>query len=191
MELPEGIQGLVDKCNPKHVKVVQAIVSGEYSSNTAAYMSVYTETTEESARRDASRMLTNADVEELLGELRKIHILKNIITREESLQVLSDMARTHMGDIVEFGDLEVGEDEDGEPIVCSTWRFKGSKHLNQAALHSIHEVSSSAQGLKIKQHDQKAAIKQLAEMLGWNATKEVKVTGLEFVGDILSRKDSD
>ncbi len=179
-QLPKRIKELVDKCNYRNVLVVQAILSGEYSSNTAAYISVYGDAAYESAKESESTILTNPNLEELLAELRKAHIIKNLITREEAMEVLSDMAKTEMGDIIEFGDLDVGEDENGDPVVCGTWRFRGSKDLTKAVRRSIHEVSSSTQGLKIKQHDQKAAIKLLAEMLGWNEAKKVD-TGTDYL----------
>lgn len=189
--LPERIKALADNCNYKHVRVVQAVLSGKYSSHTKAYMSVYPESSQDAARDSVSKILAIPCVSALYAALRDEQLLEGILSRAETLAILSDMARTNIGDIVEFGSFEAGEDEDGQPIIRSTWRFKGSNELTPAALTSIQEVSSSAQGLKLKQHDPKAAIKQLAEMLGWNEPTKVGATDLEFVGDILKPIDED
>ena len=42
---------------------------------------------------------------------------------------------------------------------------------------AISELTAGKDGLKIKLHDPKAAIKQLAEMRGWEAPKKTELTG--------------
>lgn len=189
MELPDNIKALADECNHKHVLVVQAILSGNYPSNTKAYQSVYTEASAETARTEVSKCLALPNVKTLYDALKEAQILEGVITRSEAMKILSDMATTTIGDLVDFGSHEVGVDDDGEPIYQSTWSFKDKAKIPEHALRSISELAATPQGLKIKQHDQKAAIKQLADMMGWNAPAKLDVgRTLEIAGDILYRK---
>lgn len=175
--LPDSVQELVDACNLKHVKVVQAILSGEYSSNTKAYQSVYTDTDAESAKTSVARMLTIDNVQALYEALRDTNIVEGILSRDEAMKILSDMARTGMSDLAVFGTIDAGIDDDGNPVKQAVWSFKDSALLDEAAMRSISELNATRDGLKIKQHDQKAAIKQLAEMAGWEAPKKLHHSG--------------
>ena len=168
IELPENIKALADKCLDKHVQVVEAIVHGEYSSNTKAYQSVYPDADEDSANSSVARMLAIDSVSSLYEAMRDARLLKGILRRSEAMKILSDMARTTIGDLLEFGEYELGADaETGLPVIQSTWKFKNSEELSPSQLASISELTATKEGLKIKQHDQKAAIKQLSEIAGW------------------------
>ena len=173
--LPEEIKKLAEECNPDHVKVVQAILSGEYSSNTAAYRSVYKDASEESAKASVSRLLTIDNVKALHCALRELQLLEGALTRAEAISILSDMARTSMGDVADFRNVEYEVDD--EKIERAVWYFKNSGELSESALRSIHELGMTKEGLKLKLHDQKAAIKQLAEMMGWNKPQKLAVVG--------------
>lgn len=176
IQLPAHINELAHKCHYRHVRVVQAILSCNYSSNTRAYQSVYPNVGGEVAATNVWRMLKNADVSALYTALRDVQLLEGIITRNEAIKILSDMARASMGDLIEWRNCKVATDEDDTPILQTTWSFKDLENLTLAQLRSIAEVAATPQGIKIKQHDPKAAIKQLADMLGWNGPQEISLT---------------
>jgi len=176
--LSDEIKELAAACFPRHVEVVQAILSGKYSSNTKAYMSLYPDSSVDAARSSVADLLANPNTKRLYTALREEKLMEGVLTRSEAMKILTDMATTSMGDIIEFGNTEIGIDpETGDPVMAGTWKFKNSKDMTEEQLRSINEVASTAQGLKIKQHDQKAAIKQLAEMAGWEAPKKIKHSG--------------
>lgn len=189
-ELPDNIKKLISECKTEHVRVVQAILSGDYSSNSKAYQSVYKSDDDDSAKASVSRMLTIVNVSALYEALKHHHIIKGILSRDEAMKILSDMARTSIDDFIEFKTYQAGEDDEGNPVNQTAWSFKDSGQITPEAMRSIMEVNATPQGLKLKQHDQKAAIKQLAEMAGWEAPKrhEVGIGETEIAGDLLYKK---
>jgi phage terminase small subunit len=100
-----------------------------------------------------------------------------IMTREEALKRLSKMGRTSIADIAEFSNSIVGEDDDGNPVFQAVWSFKDSALQDPDAMSAISELTTGKDGIKLKMHDPKAAIKQLAEMQGWDAPKKTELTG--------------
>lgn len=133
--------------------------------------------TDEAIRATASEILTNPNVKAFLDEMNEEAISDAVMTRQEALERLSTMGRTSLSDLAEFGEYIVGTDEDGKPIVQATWKFKDSALQNPNAMSAITELVAGKDGIKIKMHDPKAAIKQLADMQGWEAPKKTELTG--------------
>ena len=92
VELPENIKILADKCNSKHVKVVNAILSGEYPSNTKVYQSVYQDSSNDTARANVSSVLALTSVSAYKKACEEAAMLKTIATRIERLKRLDDIA---------------------------------------------------------------------------------------------------
>lgn len=116
----------------------------------------------------ASRVLSNAKVALRLAELRGRSESAAVMGRQEALERLSMVARTSLADLVEFGSYELGEDENGRPIVQAAWRIKDSALQDPKQLAAIAELSASKDGIKIKTHSPLQAIQQLAKMQGWD-----------------------
>ena len=173
----DRVKELAALCNAKHVQVIEAILSGNFPSHTKAYQSIYSGCSDKAARANVARMLAIDSVSALHKAWRELRLTESIMTRTEAMVILSDMARTSIGDLVEFGTYQVTEDDKGNPVYQSTWSFKDSDQLTEAQLRSISELQATKEGLKIKQHDQKAAMKQLAEMAGWEAAKKIEHSG--------------
>ena len=178
-QLSEEAKALAEQCNEKHVRVVQAIISGDYDSNTAAYLSVYRESEDDSARAAVARMLAIDSVKKLHFQLREEKLLEGCLTRAEAMKRLTDMVRTNMSDLVSFVPKTVRRmnDDTGEleEVEVSTWEFHSSTGLTPEALASISEIASSKEGVKLKIHDAKIAMKMLADMNGWNEASKVDV----------------
>lgn len=122
----------------------------------------------------ASRMLSDAKVKLFLDSMKESAISEAVMCRTEALEKLSLLARTDLKDLVEFGEYVLGNDEEtGQPIIQSTWKIKSSALQDPKKMASISELTASKEGLKIKTHNQLNAIKQLAEMLGWDAAKKI------------------
>lgn len=133
--------------------------------------------TDDTARACASEILTNPNVKLFMDAMNEEAISDAVMTRQEALERLSTMGRTSLSDLAEFGECAVGSDEDGKPIVQATWKFKDSALQNPNAMSAIAELVAGKDGIKIKMHDPKAAIKQLADMQGWEAPKKTELTG--------------
>lgn len=125
----------------------------------------------------ASRVLSNAKVALRLAELRGRSESAAVMGRQEALERLSMMARTSLADLVEFGSYELGEDENGRPIVQAAWRIKDSALQDPKQLAAIAELSASKDGIKIKTHSPLQAIQQLAKMQGWESATKHEITG--------------
>ncbi|AXY35945.1 terminase small subunit [Yersinia pseudotuberculosis] len=133
--------------------------------------------TDDGARASASQILTNHNVQAFLQSVQYETVNEAIMTYEEAMERLTLMGRTTIHDIATFGNYQIGEDEDGQPVFQASWKFKDSKNIKPEHLAAVAELSTGKDGLKIKLHDPKAAIKQLAEMRGWEAPKKAELTG--------------
>jgi phage terminase small subunit len=132
---------------------------------------------DQSAAASVSRMLKDVNVRAFNDSLLESITSKAIMTREEAMEILSHQARTSIKDVARFRKAQVGEDEDGNPVMQTVWESKDSDEITDEQAMAITEVSAGKDGLKLKLHDQKAAIKQLADMKGWNAAQRVEHTG--------------
>uniref|UniRef100_UPI0036D79048 terminase small subunit n=1 Tax=Photorhabdus sp. RM322S TaxID=3342825 RepID=UPI0036D79048 len=133
--------------------------------------------TNESARASASEILTNLNVKTFLDAMNAEAISDAVMSRQEALERLSAMGRVSIHDIAEFRNCLIGEDEDGKPVFQASWQFKDSALQDPAALSAISELTTGKDGIKLKLHDPKAAIKQLSELQGWEAPKKTELTG--------------
>ena len=130
----------------------------------------------------ASRMLTDAKVKAFMDAMKEAAVSEAVMSRTEALEKLSALARTDLKDLVEFGEYELGDDGEGNPVIQSSWRIRDSALQDPAKMAAISELTASKEGIKIKTHSPLAAIKQLADMQGWDAAKKVDTT-LRVVDD--------
>lgn len=129
----------------------------------------------ESVNRKAKELLDNGKITARLSSLRKASETKHVMSRQEALERLSDIGRTSMHELVEFGTYEAGIDDDGNPLVQASWRFKDSALQDPKKMAAIAELVAGKDGLKIKLHSPLQAIQQIAKMQGWD-----KAPGLDF-----------
>ncbi|MEQ3653684.1 MAG: terminase small subunit [Glaciecola sp.] len=126
---------------------------------------------------NAYKLLQRNDVITRLQELRDKAANDAVMTKQEALERLSNSARVTVDDIAVFSEQVIGEDENGNPVTQAAWRIKNSDEINPKALSAIKSVTATKMGPKLEMHDPQAAIKQLADLLGWNAPKETNITG--------------
>ena len=167
--LDDLIDELTKDCNGKHVSVIQAVLSDKFSNNTDAYLSIFPDSSRDSARSSCAALLALPNNESLFKALQKLKWKKNIMTRDEAKAILSDMARTDINDLLTWQKVEIGQDDDGKKLMQSAWVLHEGAELNKAQMKAVKSVKSTPQGIVIELHDQKAAMKQLAEMEGWQA----------------------
>lgn len=168
-------QKLFDVLTPLQKRFALAIIKGK--NQTDAYKSAKGKSRGDAMRAAASRMYANVNVQAFLASVQTSEVNEAIMTREEALKRLSKMGRTSIADIANFSNSIVGEDDDGQPVFQAVWSFKDSSLQDPDAMSTISELTAGKDGIKLKMHDPKAAIKQLAEMQGWEAPKKTEVTG--------------
>lgn len=131
---------------------------------------------ENSIAASASVLLNNSKVKAFLDSFNAHVIAPSIMTRTEMLERLTSMARTSLSDIVEFHENVIVEDEEtGDQVRQSFWAIK--KDVGPEKLKSITKLTASPRGISIETHDEKAAMKQLADLEGYNAAVRVALGG--------------
>lgn len=151
----------------------------------------YKAKSDDSARASASEILTNLNVKSFLDAMNEVAISNAIMSREEALERLSSIGRSSVSEMVEFSEHKMGADEDGNPVIQSVWRFKDSALQDPKALAAISELTASKDGIKLKLHDPKAAIKQLADMQGWEPPKKIEHSVDEQMAELLREISSE
>lgn len=124
----------------------------------------------------ASEILNNPNVRQFIDYFNGNLIASSIMTRVEMLERLTGMARTNITDVVKIHNKVMTEGPDGEEIEQSFWALKDTEEMTDGGVSSISELTASKDGLKIKLHDQKVAMKQIAEIEGFNATARLDHT---------------
>ncbi len=175
MTLTEEQKALFDALTQLQRRFVTALLEG--TNQTEAYRRAGGKAKGDGERSKANQLVTNSNVQAFLQSVQHETVNEAIMTYTEALERLTLMGRTTIHDIATFGNYQIGEDEEGQPVFQASWKFKDSKDIKPEHLAAVAELSTGKDGLKIKLHDPKAAIKQLAEMCGWEAPKKTELTG--------------
>lgn len=170
-------QRLFDVLTPLQKRFSLAIIKGK--NQTEAYRKAGGKAKGDNLRKAAHVIATNCDVQAFIKSVQGEIIDEAIMTRDEALKRLSKMGRASIADIAEFSNSIVGEDEEGNPVYQAVWSFKDSSLQDPDAMSAVSELISGKDGIKLKMHDTKAAIKQLAELQGWEAPKKTELTGAD------------
>lgn len=169
-------QQLFDALTPLQKKFVTWLLKGK--NQTEAYKKAGGKAKSDGARKAAHSIATNCDVQAFLNSVKDYEeIDEAIMSRNEALKRLTSMGRTSLFDLADFRNGVIGEDENGNPVTQASWSFKDSALITPEAIAAISELTTGPQGIKIKLHDPKAAIKQIGEMQGWEAPKKTEVSG--------------
>lgn len=119
-----------------------------------------------------SKLLSNVKVKAFIDSIQQEAVKGAVMTRKEMLERLSNLARVNMSDLIEWNVSE-GEDDEGNPIKQTIWAIKKSAQQDPHAMASIAEVTAGKEGFKIKQHSPLSAMKQLADLEGYNSAKQI------------------
>lgn len=165
---------LADKLTKLQLRTVLNMVAG-LSQREAYYAAGGTAKSPESADVIVCKMLRETKVKAFHDSLIDSVARDAVITRQQALERLSQIAMTNVSDVAIFRTVEVGEDKDGNPVRQSVWELKDAEDIEGRSLSAIAELSSSGSGLKFKLHSPLAAIKQLADMEGWEAPKKLEI----------------
>ncbi|WP_413510847.1 terminase small subunit [Serratia liquefaciens] len=175
MTLTEEQKALFDALTRLQKKFVTCLLNGDRQAE--AYRNAGGKAKGEGVHSKAAQIVRNSKVQSFLKSVQYEAINEAIMTRTEALERLSKMGRTSLTDIAEFRNCLIGEDEDGHPVHQASWSFKDSALQDPEAMAAVAELTTGKDGIKLKMHDPKAAIKQLCEMQGWEAPKKTEVSG--------------
>lgn len=172
------------KLTVKQERFVQELIKG--SSQRDAYKSAYDviKNNNNNVDSNASRLFKNEKVkaryDELMAKLIKRTEEKAIITAEEIIKGISDIAKDDIGNYLEFKTVKqiVGEDDDGNPVLeyKTVINLNDSKGINTK---NISEVSLSNGTFKFKTYARDTALYKLAEIFGLNKINKEKQKLLE------------
>lgn len=181
-------QCLFDALTPLQKKFVKHLLNGK--NQTDAYKAAGGKAIGDGARSKSSVMVANGNVQTFLKAVQHEAISDAIMTYEEAMERLTVMGRARLRDLVEFSEHNMGADDDGQPIIQAVWRFKDSVKQTPELLDAIAELTAGKEGIRLKLHDARGAIKQLAEMRGWEAPKksEHTIKGLPSLEDLFGAK---
>lgn len=184
-------QALFDNLTELQQRTATGVLAG--MSNRAAYFAAGgTAKSDDSADSAVSTMLSNVKVKSFMDSMKTQAISDAIMTREEAMRILTDLARGNLTDLVKFKTVNIGKDmETGEDINQTAWTI--DEDLQQSdpdKLIIISELEVGKNGPKIKQHSKTAAIQQLAKMQGWESASKHEIAG-PGGGPILTKDVSD
>lgn len=180
---------LFDRLTQLQQRVATNVLAG-MSQRQAYYAAGGKAETDETADVMASRMISTDKVKEFMDAMKVQAVNNAVMSRQEAMERLSLFGRTDVVDLVEFGNYELGEDEDGNPITQSAWKIKDSVMQDPAKMAAISELSAGKDGIKIKTHSPITAIQQLAKMQGWESASKHEHSG-PGGGPILTRDVSE
>lgn len=135
----------------------------------------------------ASSILRNAQVRTFLESVEYLKLAGGIMSREEMMLRLSLISRTKVTDVVTIvtGDDKLMNTETGELVNGqSFWSLKSASEMDNAGLSGISELAAGKDGLKVKMHSSVAAMKQLAELMGYNKPVKLEHSGSLSLADL-------
>jgi len=142
---------------------------------------------ENNRTRIAGEILRNHSVDKFLQSFKqeRAEILAEVVmSRDEMAQRLTAIARTRVDDLLVLNNKDF-IDEDGEVAQQGGWAFKELDEMTGAGPAAISELTAGKKGLTVKLHDQVSAMKQLADLMGWNKQQ------IELSGEVGIRKTLD
>ena len=164
-------------CTGLQRKFVLHLVQANVSQRTAYYAAGGTAKNDTTADTMASKIFRKVQVKAFYDSLMHEKVSDAIMGRDEAMLILSGIGRASIKDVVDIKEVMVGESEDGEPVYQTVFVGKNGEQISDEAARAISEVTVGSGGTKIKLHSAPGAVKQLAEMEGWNAAHRTEITG--------------
>lgn len=130
-----------------------------------------------SCRTSVCQIFTKLSVTKFMHAMQELRFASMIMSRNEMAARLTDLAKTSTSDVVDMHvgrklkDVETGAIVDGQTF----WSVKPVDEMTNAGTAAIKELSAGKDGMKVKLHDPLIAMKQLAELAGYNKPQEHRV----------------
>lgn len=145
------------------LNATQAAIRAGYSSKRASEI--------------AYQLLQRTTVQEYLEVRRVDRSMRTEITQDKVLAELAKIGFADIRKLVKWGEgIAVTDPESGAIEIVNGISLIGSDTIDDATAASISEVSQTAQGLKVKMHDKRAALVDIGKHLGMFKEK-LELTG--------------
>lgn len=177
VKLTDDQINLANKLTTLQRRFVINLVGSDMSQRQAYIAAGGTAKTEQAQDAAASRMLSDVKVKTFYDSLMESAQVDAVMTKAEALERLSKSARATIHDVCDFKLVEVGKDDDGDPIMQTVWTIKHSDEIDPIVAASIKSVTFTKSGPKIEMYDSNGSIKILSDLQGWNAPKKSELTG--------------
>lgn len=167
-------QELFDQLTQLQQRTATGVLAG-MTQRAAYYAAGGKADTDESADSSCSQILSNIKVKAFMDSMKRQAISDAIMSRDEAMSILTQLARGNLVDIVKFKTANIGKDmETGEDVHQTAWTIDESlQQTDPEKLIIISELEVGKFGPKIKQHSKAAAIALLAKMQGWESAQKV------------------
>lgn len=184
-----GKRGPVRECTDLQRKFVHNVIAGMKQKE--ALKDAGSKATGKSLEKTASVMFNKPIVKAYYEKLMKEAATNAVLTKEQALIRLSQMAMVKISDVCDFEVKEIGKDEEtGEPIMQTVWTMKDSDNIPEHVSSAIKSVTMMRQGPKLELYDSINAIKQLSDLLGWNAPTKIEETSTVKVSKDMTQQEA-
>lgn len=110
-------------------------------------------------------------------ELHKLIVLKameeSVMTRTESMMILSDIARARIDDFMTYEFYEHEDPKTSEITLKVKYNAKNSEDIPSNLMNAVAGVTMTPSGPRFTLRDATAAHKQLAKMLDWDSPTKI------------------
>jgi len=125
---------------------------------------------ESSQDNGASVLLSNSKVRAFYDSLMASAASGAVLTKQRALEILSRSVTATVADFCKFE-----KDEDGSIIMM----MKNPSELPEDLARCIKSITPHGDSFKLELHDSHGAMKQMADMIGWNVPRKTKISGDE------------
>ena len=183
-----GKRGPAKDCTDLQRKFVHNIIAGMKQKE--ALKEAGSKATGKSLEKTASVMFNKPIVKAYYEKLMKEAATNAVLTKEQALIRLSQMAMVKMSDVCDFENVEVGKDDEDKPIMQTVWTIKDSENIPEHVSSAIKSVTMTKQGPKLELYDSINSIKQLSDLLGWNAPTKIEETSTVKVSKDMTQQEA-
>lgn len=180
-EMSEIQKDLFNNLSPLQKEISLNVISGmnDIDSYKASNGKAKTQRAKEAS---VNQILSNLKVKDFIESMANNIVNPAIMSREEMMQELTLIARTNSNDLIEWGyrTVEVVNKDSGEVefVQQSYWTLRSIDKIKPEHMNAIEEVSVGKDGLKFKRTSKLAAMKQLADLSGYEAPKKTVTTNV-------------
>ena len=133
---------------------------------TRAYMEVYKNCTDETARRNASKLLTNADIKEYIGQLQNKVEDKSIVKIEDVLKELYAIAFSDRSEIAKVESIPIEDDEGNVKYYRKQLDITDTNKLSKDAKKIVTGYKQNRTGISVETCDKMKALELIGKYLG-------------------------
>lgn len=130
--------------------------------------------------RLANEILKNPATASFVDSFKSLdasNIAAMVLSRDELLLDLTDIARTTLDDVVSFSERPLIDMENGMEVLSSTIHIRSIDEISPGARKAIKSVKQTKYGLEVTMYDGLAARKQISEMCGYDAPIKTELSG--------------